>query len=210
MNLPIYLERNCIMNIPFDVSIYYEYNYIDTCSIWNTLCSELLFNKIKQKISNFFVSKFVIYECLYKKRRQENKMDKRLQIKFRSEKDRGYFIPHPIEISDLQQIEILRNRNKLGYGEISSIILAQKTKQAFTSDDRNARKLAEKAINPKKIQRTAHLIGWLYFQELINEKEMKLIFNDINNSRKFIKKQFLDNIIREVKINKRTQKILDT
>lgn len=166
------------MTVTVDVSQFHLENVIDTCAIWNILSSKLLYSRTVLAKVTFHCSRFVLYECLYKKRNEQKSSDFELQKRLRQELDKGAFQIHDLDIEDLQDVEILAKRKKLGKGELSSIILAKKSGKAFLTDDRNARKLAKIALNAKMIQTTLHLVGWLYFIDNLSDGDRSVILQE--------------------------------
>jgi hypothetical protein len=69
-----------------------------------------------------------------------------------------------ITIDVLQEIGILENRKNLGKGELSSIVFAKKTKQAFLTDDKKARTLAKEVLGSEFVQTTPHLVGFCFYK----------------------------------------------
>ncbi len=143
-------------------SCFHKYNVIDTCSIWNIICSSPFYSATLIANCEFICTGFVFYECLVKKRANESNSDNVLQGILTKEIDKGKFPIHHISIEDLQEIEILENRKKLSKGELSSIVFAKKIRQAFLTDDQGARKLAETILDKKMVQTTPQLFGWLF------------------------------------------------
>jgi hypothetical protein len=101
-----------------------------------------------------------------------------LRDRFIKENGRKKFESFSLSIEDLQEIEILRNRKNLGKGELSSIVFALKTKQAFLTDDQRARKLAAKVMKDRVVQTTPHLFGWLFFRGLLLDSDRVTIIQE--------------------------------
>ena len=98
-------------------------------------------------------------------------MQKRLKIKLAD----GTITAHPIELEDLQQVEVLRNRKKLSIGELSVLVFAGKTQQAMLTDDKGAQKLALTHLPTDAIQSTPHSVAWLYFGSLLADSDVTQI-----------------------------------
>lgn len=155
------------MNI--DITKFEKLNIIDTCSIDNLLSSETLYRAALTANCIFCYTKFVEYEMLYKNRKKINEHSMKLQQKLKAETILNKFECHSLSIDDLQEIEILEKRKKLGGGELSSIAFAKKINQCFMTDDSNARKLGQSVLGDKRVQTTPHLLGWLfYIRDLID------------------------------------------
>ncbi|EYC52146.1 hypothetical protein AZ34_14460 [Hylemonella gracilis str. Niagara R] len=85
-----------------------------------------------------------------------------LMDRLRAEQRRGAFQAHSCGIEELQAIEVLEKRKKLGKGELSSIAFAMKIRQGVITDDRKAWQLA-KDSGHAYAQTTPHLFSWLIF-----------------------------------------------
>ena len=161
-----------------DLSKYHKHNITDTCAVWNVLSSQTLYASARCANVCFYCTQFVIYECLHKRRQTDTAEDIQLQIRLRQAQDNNDFKSYPIDIADLQTIDILEKRQKLGKGELSSIALAQKTRQAFLTDDQGARKLAKEFMDSSLVQTTPHLLGWLFFASYLVDGERDIIVNE--------------------------------
>jgi predicted nucleic acid-binding protein len=161
-----------------DPSVFYTINVVDTCSIWNILSSNLLYKTAMNARCTFSCTQFVYYECLHKSRQENSEEDFELQRRFRRERKKGHFDKYHISIEDLQDVEILENRKKLSKGELSSIVFAKKTQQAFITDDQGARRLAEQVIEKTKVQTTPHLFGWLIYSGLLSDSDKDEIIKE--------------------------------
>jgi hypothetical protein len=158
-----------------DVSQFHPVNVADTCSVWNVLSSKLLYATAVASGCVFCCTYFVLYECLYKKRKIATAEHAELQSRMRAEMRKRQFECHHLNIADLQDIGILRNRKRLSKGELSSIAFAMRTRQAFLTDDQKARKLASKVMNSSKVQTTPHLVGWLFFTWRLGDADKDVI-----------------------------------
>lgn len=160
---------------------FHPYNVVDACSIWNILSSKTLYHSAISASSMCFFccTKFVYYECLIRPRTNESAPEKKLRRRLVNERKKGVqFTDYYLEIEDLQEIEILENRKNLGKGELSSIIFAKKTRQAFMTDDKGARNLAESVIDNNMIQTTPHLLGWLFYSNILTDSDKKSIVEE--------------------------------
>jgi hypothetical protein len=80
--------------------------------------------------------------------------------------DNSLFPAYPISIDDLQSIMNLEQRKSFSKGELSSIVFAQKTRQAFLADGQEARKLSESYIGLGNTQTTpSYLDGYLTLEK---------------------------------------------
>ena len=158
-----------------------KYNVADTCSIWNILSSIVLYRAATSKASNcyFCCTQFVCYECLIRTRNNQSDTEAELKRRLIEERERGnQFVDYSINIEDLQDMEALENRKRLGKGELSSIILAKKTRQAFITDDKKARNLAEKVLDANMVQTTPHLFGWLLYSNILNDSDKTTVIKE--------------------------------
>ncbi len=151
---------------------FHPYNVVDACSIWNILSSKTLYRSANSASPKCFFccTRFVQYECLIRSRKNESEPEIKLRRFLIAERKKGVqFTDHNLDIEDLQEIAILENRKNLGKGELSSIIFAKKTRQAFMTDDQSARKLAASVMDSDMIQTTPHLFGWLFYTNVLTD-----------------------------------------
>jgi len=152
-----------------DLSRFHPSNVTDTCAIWNILSSQLLLIVSLTSGCNFCCTQFVNYECLHKARKNRTPRDEELQKRLLVAQEQGAFKAYHLDIDDLQEVTILRNRMKLSKGELSSIAFAKKTALALLTDDQKARKLAKGFLKYDMVQTTPHLFGWLYFNSKLSD-----------------------------------------
>lgn len=145
-----------------DPSKFHPINVADTCSVWNILSSPRLSAAAREAKCDFCVTSFVHYECLIKPRKSISANEQTLIDRLRTEQRRGAFQAHSCGIDDLQTIEVLEKRKKLGKGELSSIAFSKKIHQGFITDDMKAWQLAKDADHAHA-QTTSHLFSWLIF-----------------------------------------------
>jgi hypothetical protein len=157
--------------MPVDPRAFHRMNMIDACSVWNLLSSKKLYRAALSSGCVFSCTSFVIYECLHKRR---SKSDTELQSRLRSERTEGFFKSYSLALEDLQDVEILERRQRLGKGELSSIAFAKRTGQAFMTDDQKARRLALEVI-PGLVQTTPHLLGWLLFEGTLKDFDTAIV-----------------------------------
>lgn len=156
-------------------------NVTDSCSIWNILSSNTLYRSALAATPkcHFCCTEFVYYECLIRPRKTETEPEKELREKLVRERQKGeQFASYSLTIEDLQDVEVLENRKKLGKGELSSIFFAKKTQQAFMTDDKKARNLAETYLDPKMVQTTPHLFGWLMYSNVLADSDKDKIIQE--------------------------------
>jgi hypothetical protein len=163
-----------------NIAQFEKLNVADTCSLWNILASRLLSATAESAGVKLCSTTFVRYECLHKPgppRPERLELQNRLQSKIAT----GSIQCHPIDIEDLQEFEILRNRKRLSPGELSVIIFARKTRQAVLTDDIAAQKLARHELGTELVQSTPHLFAWLYFNSQMNDSDKDQIVADLQS-----------------------------
>ena len=158
-------------HMEIDVSNFIRTNVIDTCAIWHVLSSKRLVRATKNTGCHFAATAFVYYEALHKPRKSAKTLDLELQDCLRKERASGFFGDCSLDISDLQDFDVLDKRMRLGKGELSSIAFAKKAGLAFMTDDQKARKLGRLVIARDRIQTTPHLFGWLIFSNELTDSD---------------------------------------
>jgi predicted nucleic acid-binding protein len=151
-----------------DPSQFHLVNVSDTCAVWNVLSSVRLYGAAKEAHCEFCITSFVRYECLVKRRKAPTVAEIDLMERLEKEQARGAFAAHSCSISDLQAVELLESRKRLGKGELSSIAFAMKIGHAIITDDKKARKLAETSGHALT-QTTPHLFAWLIFKGYLGD-----------------------------------------
>lgn len=173
-----------------DTSSFHLHNITDTCGVWNVLSSRTLYTRARNAGVNFICTGFVVYECLFKPRKATDPCDVELCSRLRMAQRDSDFKSYPLDIADLQTIEILENRKRLGKGELSSIAFALKTRQAFLTDDQRARKLAREVMRSSITQTTPHLLGWLFFTGQLVDGEKDTVIKEHQEMNRPLSKYF--------------------
>jgi hypothetical protein len=150
-------------------------NVADTCAVWNVLSSSLLVGRARDAGCHFCCTGFVLYECLYKPRESTNSAETGLMNRLRKEQSLGRFSVHHLGVDDLNDVEILQQRMRLGKGELASIAFAKRTRQAFLTDDQRARTLATSVLSSSDVQTTPHLFGWLMYEGYLGDSDKDVI-----------------------------------
>ncbi|RJP19219.1 MAG: hypothetical protein C4527_26920 [Candidatus Omnitrophota bacterium] len=166
------------MSISVDISKFHKYNLTDTCVIWNLLSSQRLYGCAIESGVTFYCSFYVIYESIHKPRKTWSKAEKELLERLIANRRKNQFQAYSLDLEDLQDLEVLEKRKNLGKGELSSIVLAKKYKQAFMTDDKKARKLAETILPKERVQTTPHLLGWLFYEGYLNDSDHQIIVDE--------------------------------
>ena len=160
-----------------DPSKFEKLNVVDACAIWNIISTQLLRTTAYSAGCYFCCTDFVYYECLYKPRTIGKPEDIALQDLLKQEMKSGKFKNYHLDIEDLQEIDVLQKRKNLGKGELASIAYAKKTRQAFLTDDRGARNLAEEVLTHDMVQTTTHLLGWLFFESYLSDGDLNQVID---------------------------------
>jgi len=120
-----------------------------------------------------------------KPRSNESQEEKELRRRLTFERNsNGQFKDYHIDIENLLVIEVLNKRKNLDKGELSSIVFAKKTGQAFLTDEKDARSLAEQVMNEGMVQTTPHLLGWLFYRRMLTDSDKNLIIEEHSKFRK--------------------------
>ncbi len=171
-----------------DITEFHKINVIDSCSINNLLSSSTLYQAAKSTNCSFCYTKFVEYEVLFKAGKKRDEKVLRLQQKLREETKANRFECHNLSIEDLQEVEILQERKRLGSGELSSIAFAKKINQSFMTDDLKARKLGVSVLGFKKVQTIPHLVGWLFYNRVLIDSDYQTIIKEHQESNRPLSK----------------------
>ncbi|UXD71080.1 hypothetical protein MUK51_07240 [Sphingobacterium faecium] len=152
------------------------YNVMDSCSVWNILLSPTIYRASILAGCYYSFTNYVKYECLIKRRgtERENTSIDKLEKEIFDKR----FTACNITIEDLQEIEILENRKKLGKGELSSIVFAKKAKLAFMTDDKKARKLGIEILGKEFVQTTPHLVGFCFYKRYLLDGDFGHLINE--------------------------------
>jgi len=148
---------------------FYLLNVADTCAIWNILSSKVLYSASFSANCNICCTAYVYYECMHKPRKNISMGEVELQQRLEQQRKAGQFQMFHIDLSDLNDIEILEKRRRLSKGELSSMVFAKRTHQAFITDDQGARKLACYFMQVDRVQTTPHLFGWLIYSGFLGD-----------------------------------------
>ena len=174
-----------------NISHFTQGNVIDTCAIWNVLSSLKLIAAAKSAKCYFSATGFVYYEALHKPRKVAKKEGLKLQQRLRTEMmDIKFFGDCSLNIADLQDVNVLNQRMRLGKGELSSIVFAKKSGLAFMTDDQKARKLGIKFIGRENVQTTPHLFGWLFYTRRLSDSDKSKIIHEHEQCGGPLKKYF--------------------
>lgn len=175
-----------------DITNFYKYNIIDSCAVSNILSSKRLYTAAFNAGCRFYCTTFVVYECLYKPAKKDNLTLPEMRGRIKAAMKKGDFTKHSITVEDLQEIEILQKRRNLSKGELSSMVFAKKTGQAFLTDDQKARRLATTYIEQDKVQTTPQLFGWLFYISILSDSDKAEIISEHNSMDRPLEKYLND------------------
>ena len=161
-----------------DVSVFHLYNIVDTCAVWNVLSSNRLFQAALDARVVFTCTRVVEYECLLKPRKQTSEADAELRNRLEDAQKKKTISVYSLDVEDLQTVELLEKRKRLGKGELSTIAFAMKSRQAVLTDDQKARKLADAMLSNPGAQTTPHLLGWLYFHSHLADADKDFVITE--------------------------------
>ena len=176
--------------MPLNPSKFIPLNVADTCSVWNIVSSSLLLGAAKSANCTFCCTAFVQYECFDKPRKSISEKEKELQLLLRQAQSQGQFSVYHLELEDLLDVEVLRERMNLGKGELSSIAFARRTRQGFLTDDQGARGLAESALSESQVQTTPLLFGWLIYKRFLTDGDKDRVIDQHVNFDRPLRKYF--------------------
>ena len=153
-------------------------NVADTCSIWNILSSKVLYYASISAKCSFSCTAFVYYECMHKPRKHISAKEQELQLRLEQQREIGQFQMFHIDLDDLNDLEVLEKRRHLSKGELSSMVFARRTQQAFITDDQSARKLASNCIPNDRVQTTPQLFGWLIYSGILGDSDKDVVIRE--------------------------------
>jgi hypothetical protein len=154
-------------------------NVVDTCAVWNLVSSPTLYNSAQAAGLKACVTGFVQYEALVKRRTSPTAEDAELVARATTAISNREITVHPLDIEDLQDVEVLRARKALGRGELSTIVFAKKVNIAMMSDDRKATIFAAQVLESKsRATTTPKLLGWLLFYSLLSISDVEAVVEE--------------------------------
>lgn len=166
------------ISVDSDITKIKKTGFIDTCSIFNILSSQLFAFKVFNANFQFHVTKTVVYETVEKKSKNLSIEEETLKLRFQDYKNKGKFEEHQLSLLDLTDVDALKKRKKVSMGELSSIVMAKNKSISFTTDDRGARKLSEIIIGKDRTQTASLILGYLIFNNDITDSEVPQIIKE--------------------------------
>lgn len=157
---------------------FYPYNISDTCAVWNVLSSATLYRAAMDEGFYFACTSYVLYECLTKPRKSETTADALLRERLTAERANGRFQEFHLTLDELEDVALLERRRRLGKGELTSIAFARRTRQAFMTDDKKAKKLADEVCDAGMCQTTPDMLGWLFFNGRLVDSDLDAILGE--------------------------------
>jgi predicted nucleic acid-binding protein len=176
------------MNV--DVSSFHRLNVSDTCAVWNVLSSLTLYRHTLLADVHFVCPPFVVYECLFKPREATSRSSSELRARLERARGEGKFQVCALSVGDLQTVQVLEQRRRLGKGELSAIALAQKIGQALLTDDQKARRLAQGELGSRMVQTTPHLLGWLLFEMRMTDGDVECVIAEHTDMERPLERYF--------------------
>lgn len=165
--------------MPANLSVFHKGNIVDTCAVWNILSSLRLYRAALDAGVVFACTGVVEYECLLKPRKSPLTVEEStLRTRLNAAKQQRGILVFSLDVEDLQTVELLEKRKRLGKGELSSIAFAQKTRQAMLTDDQKAHRLANEVLQSPGAQTTPHLFGWLLFNNRLSDGDKAFVIDE--------------------------------
>nr|WP_320057859.1 hypothetical protein [uncultured Bacteroides sp.] len=183
-----------------NITNFNTFNVIDTCAIDNLLSSNTLYIASINSSCKYCYTKFVEYEMFFKERKTLTPSTEYLKQRLVEETKLKNFECFGLSIDDLQDIEIMEKRKKLGIGELSSIAFARKINQSFMTDDQGARKLAAETIGSTRVQTTPHLLGWLFYNRTLIDSDISVIIKEHEENNRTLRRFLEDAYIESQRI----------
>jgi predicted nucleic acid-binding protein len=159
----------------FDPSNFHRLLITDTCAVWHILSARRLYAaafSTKPK-TTFCITPTVLFECVYKPRKDLDTEAEELLARFLSVRDHGEFQVQGCDLDDLIYVSSLAPR--LGSGELSCIATAYRIPTlTFMTDEKKARRFAEDQLH-LQVSTTPRLYGWLHFHRYLSDSDHQTI-----------------------------------
>lgn len=160
----------------FDPAAFSVSNVADTCAVWNLVSSDRLYGAAFAAGLAACVTTYVRYECLVKARKVTSPEDTELQRRLNGVFDRREMGVHSLELQDLQELDLLAQRKRLGLGELSCLAFARRTGICVLTDDRKATAFAREVLGAaSRAQTTPHVFGWLLFFGHLADADVEVV-----------------------------------
>ncbi|RUL78955.1 hypothetical protein [Dyella choica] len=152
----------------FDPSRFSPMSVADSCAVWNMLSSQRLNRAAVGANLHFCITPAVLYECLFKPRKNISQEQTELMGQLRTERDAGRFPVQGCSLDDLLAV-LSKIPKGLGAGELSCIATAYGIRSiAFMTDERLARREAEGKLG-LSVETTPRLYGYLHYHKHLND-----------------------------------------
>lgn len=162
-----------------DILNYPTNSAIDSCAVTNLFSSRRLIGVSTGNGRGFLVSTYVHYECLVKSRAHQNEHDRAAMAAFSTQLRQGtHFRVSSIDVDDLRALQQKPFARQLGFGELSSVLLALKNKIGVMTDDGKARRFCRADYRDLPVRTTSHLVGWLVYYGMLTDGDVAEIKTD--------------------------------
>lgn len=119
----------------------------------------------------------VQYECLRKS--TTNAAHLNLRKRLEDAISDGRVGVYGVDLEDVQQIDLLLHRHRLGRGELSCIAFAKRTGISVLVDERRGTKLARQVLGAdNRAQGTPRLLGWLLFMNHLGLESVDAVIEE--------------------------------
>ena len=151
-------------------------NVADTCAVWNLVSSDQLYGAARMAGLTACLTAYVRYECLVKPRKRQSDEDTELCHRLSAALERKEISVHSLALEDLQEVELLSRRKRLGLGELSCLAFAKRTGICVLSDDRKATIFGREVLGAaSRVQTTPHVFGWLLFLGHLVDRDIETV-----------------------------------
>jgi len=152
---------------------------IDTCTVWNVLCSNEVVAAAKSQQRVFVLADFVRYECLVKQRKSVTAAQTVAQKILSNElKANKYFCGQTLEVGDLiALVTAVGSAKRFHKGEFAALALAHKYHCGFMTDDTGARRVGENVLGEMVVRTMPHLVGWLVYVQQLSDGDIPKIID---------------------------------
>ncbi len=176
----------------FDPRTFHPMLVIDTCSVWNILSATKLHRAALSSKLTFCITPMVLYECIYKPRKNITKEAEELQARLEQSRNKGYF---PVQECALEDLLIVSSSAPIGLssGELSCIAMAYGISTiAFMTDERQARLFADGKLG-LKVETTPRLYGWLHYnRHLLDSDHAEIVAEHEKHERRPLSTYFVE------------------
>ena len=171
-----------MVDVPSDDAIrsFPAISSIDTCAVWNILCSRTLTHAAKGQSLHFVLTDYVRYECLVKPRRAASEVEENMRTQLFDElvANRSFSV-HQLAVTDLLELlGVIGSPKHFDKGELSILAMARKLGSGILTDDRVAKRVGENVVGTANVRTTPHLVGWLVYAGHVVDGDIPVIIRD--------------------------------